>query len=220
MRKIALAALLATPLFASAATNLLTNGSFESGFTGWTVSGTAGDAYPATLITYDSPSPYPTGAFGESIPADTALNLGPDAAGTSALYFVSDFSAQSVSQTFTVATAGIYAFGFDVYLPGNGYANEFDATLGVSIGSLSPTINLSSLPATGWVGAQGFVALNAGANTYSLSFITDGKPAKDIVIDKLFVISAAPVPEASTAAMMFAGLATLGFVASRRRPGR
>jgi hypothetical protein len=53
-----------------------------------------------------------------------------------------------------------------------------------------------------------------------MAFMSDGRPAKDIVIDKVYLMSASPVPEAGSAAMMLAGLATLGFVASRRRAGR
>lgn len=220
MRKIALAALLATPLFASAATNLITNGSFESGLSGWTVSGSVGDAFPATVITYNSATPYPSGAFGEAVPVDNAVNLGPDAAGTQALYFVSDFSTQTISQTFSVA-AGAYTFGLDVYLTANGYANSVDASIGITLNSASGgTYPLSSFAATTWTPGATNLNLAAGSYTVSLTFLSDGKPAKDIVIDKVYLISASQVPEAGSAAMMLAGLATLGFVASRRRPSR
>jgi hypothetical protein len=220
MRKIALAALLATPLFASASTNLITNGSFESGLSGWTVSGSVGDAYPVNVITYNSATPYPTGAFGEAVPVDNAVNLGPDAAGTSALYFVSDFSSQTISQTFSVA-AGAYIFGLDVYLTANGYANPVDASIGITLNSSNfGTYPLSSFAATTWTPGATNLNLTAGTYTLSMTFNSNGFPAKDIVIDKVYLMTASPVPEAGSAAMMFAGLATLGFVAARRRPSR
>jgi hypothetical protein len=221
MRKIILATLFAAPLWASASTNLITNGSFESGLSGWTVSGTVGDVYPATVITYNTAAPYPTGAFGEPVPVDNAPNLGPDAAGDHALYLVSDLSAQSVSQTFNVAAAGTYRFGLDVYLPANGFANPVNATLGITMNSNNfGTYPLSSFSPTTWTPGGTSVNLAAGTYTLAFAFSSDGFPAKDIVIDKVYLISISPVPEAGTAAMMLAGLATLGFVAVRRRPMR
>jgi MYXO-CTERM domain-containing protein len=51
----------------------------------------------------------------------------------------------------------------------------------------------------------------------SLAYTTHGFPAKDIVIDKVYLISSA-VPEAGSVSMMLAGLAAVGLVAARRRP--
>jgi hypothetical protein len=219
MRVFALASLLVAPLWASAATNLITNGSFESGLSGWTVSGSVGDAYPASVITYNSATAYPTGAFGEAVPVDNAVNIGPDAAGTRALYFVSDFSSQVVSQSVTVATAGTYTFGLDLYLPANGYANAVNATVGIALGSNNlGTYSLSSLAATTWLPGTSTGFLAAGTYNVALSFTSNGKPAKDIVIDKVYLVSS--VPEASTTAMLLAGLAGLGVVAKRRKTPR
>ena len=217
MRTLAIAALLAAPLWATAATNLITNGSFESGLSGWTVSGSVGDVYPASVITYNSGTAYPTGAFGEAVPVDNAVNLGPDAAGTRALYFVSDFSTQVVSQTFTVASSGSYTFGLDAYLPANGFVNSVNATLGVTLGSLNvASASLASLPATTWLaGTYSNLNLTAGTYTVSLAFTSNGYPAKDIVIDRVYLVSS--VPEAGTNAMLLAGLACLGFVVRRRK---
>ncbi len=219
MRTFAIASLLAAPLWAGAATNLITNGSFEDGLSGWTVSGSVGDIYPATVITYNNASAYPTGAFGEAVPTDSAINLSPDAVGSQALYFVSDFSTQVVSQTFTVPTAGTYAFGLDVYLPANGFANSVDATLGITLGSSNfGTYPLSSFTATTWTPGAASVNLAAGTYTVALAFTSAGMPAKDIVIDRVYLVSS--VPEASTTAMLIAGIACLGFIAARRKTPR
>jgi hypothetical protein len=222
MRKIILATLLAAPLLASAedlVTNLVNNGSFESGLTGWTVTGSVGDAYPAVVINYNSATPYATGAFGEAIPVDNAVNFGPDAAGTKALYFVSDLSSQVLSQSIVVPSSGAYTFGLDVYLPANGFANAGNPTLGITLGATNfGSFPLGSFSATTWTPGASTVNLVAGTYTLSLAFTSNGVPSKDIVIDKVYLISA--VPEAGTAAMTFAGLAVVGFVALRRRGSR
>jgi hypothetical protein len=219
MRKFALATLLAAPLWAGAATNLVTNGSFESGLSGWSVSGSVGDVYPVSVITYNSASAYPTGAFGEAVPVDNAASLSPDAAGTRGLYFVSDFSSQVVSQLVTVPSTGVYSFGLDLYLPSNGFANRVDATLGIAVGSNNfGPFPLSTFSPTTWLSSANTVNLPAGTYTVSFSFNSNGKPAKDVVLDRVYLVSS--VPEASTTAMLLAGLAAVGFMALRRRAQR
>jgi MYXO-CTERM domain-containing protein len=59
--------------------------------------------------------------------------------------------------------------------------------------------------------------LAAGETTFSLAYTTHGYPAKDILIDKVYLINSA-VPEAGSVSMMLAGLAAVGLVAARRRP--
>jgi hypothetical protein len=218
MRKFSIALLMSAPLCVNAATNLVTNGSFESGLTGWAVTGAIGDIYPPSVIDYNSASAYPAGAFGESVPVDSATNLSPDAAGNKALYLVSDFSSQTITQVVTIPTAGSYAFGLDVYLPANGFANAVDGTLGIKVGSSDlGTYTLSSFSATTWTPGATVLNLAAGETSLSLAYTTHGFPAKDIVIDKVYLISSA-VPEAGSVSMMLAGLAAVGLVAARRRP--
>ena len=50
MRKILVTALLACPLAVFAAPNLVTNGSFETGLSGWTQGGVVGGGFPAVAI--------------------------------------------------------------------------------------------------------------------------------------------------------------------------
>ena len=58
--------------------------------------------------------------------------------------------------------------------------------------------------------------LVAGDYTTTFTFVTDGRPAKDVVIDQAFVVAGA-VPEPSTWAMMILGFLGVGFVAYRRK---
>jgi hypothetical protein len=219
MRKLALVTLLAAPLCASAATNLISNGSFESGLSGWTVTGSVGDIYPVGVISYNSATAYPTGAFGEAVPVVNAASSSLSATGASALYFVSDFSSEVVSQQVIVSTSGAYTFGFDLYLPANGFANDVDATLGINLGGTSVgSYALSSLAPTTWLANSSAVNLAAGTYTVSFAFSSNGKPAKDVVLDNVYLISS--VPEASSSAMLLAGLAGIGFMALRRKNQR
>jgi hypothetical protein len=200
--------------------NLLTNGSFESGLTGWTLGGAIPptDGFNPVVIDYNSSSGYPTGAFNEPVPPATG-SLGPDAAGTHAAYFVSDFANpyQSLSQTISL-NPGIYTIGFSVYAPGNGYANAGDAQFTGSVAGVTLASYLvSSQPSQTWLNFTGAVDITtAGLYTTSFSFSTDLFPSKDVVVDQAFVVAGA-VPEPSTWAMMILGFAGIGVIAYRRK---
>jgi len=222
----ALAALVAAPAFATA--NLLTNGSFEDGLTGWVQTdsgdvGAQGHADPV-VIEYGQASNYPTGAYGEAVPADNnAFNPGFDAVGTHGLYFSSDVGTQTLSQAVSLVAGRSYTFGFDFYLPANGYANANGATFSASIGGFPfASFNAGSEAATTWTlasGAHTFVADQTG--TFTFSFSANGFPAKDFVIDRVFLASTArvagDVPEAGTWAMMVVGFGAIGAAGRRRR---
>ena len=199
-----------------AATNLLANGSFETGdFTDWTLGGAATDGFPAVVIPYNSTASYPGGAFGEPIPPATG-SLSPDPAGNFAAYFVSDTATETLSQT-VFLTPGVYSIGFSAYSPRNGYANTGDAEFSGSIAGV-PLANFSvhSGPAAMWRNFDGSVDIHtAGVYTASFSFNTSLVPSADVVIDQAFVV-AGGVPELSTWAMLVLGLAGLGFAGSRQ----
>ena len=206
------AAALFAPLSASAATNLVTNGSFENGLAGWTLSGAVTDSYPAVVITYGSTAAYPTSTFGEAVAAENA------AAGTHGAYFVSDFSNQSLTQQVYLGV-GTYQIGFSAYAPANGYGNAHDATFSGSIaGDVLANYSVSQKPGTTWLDFSGKKTVTAaGMYNIAFSFNTSGYPAKDVVIDSVYVMTAAPVPEPETYALMLSGLGLIGFVARRRR---
>jgi hypothetical protein len=222
----AVAAFLATSP-ALAATNLVTNGSFEDGLTGWTIGGVDTDspARPPAAIFYGAAQPYPTGAFGEAVPVNNAATDSPDAAGARAAYFVSDFTVnQSLSQAVFLA-AGNYKIGFSAYAPNNGYNNVGEATFSGTIGGLTlANYAVSTGPRTTWQTFSSNLTI-VSAGTYSVDFVfnTNRRPSKDVVIDQVFIVASdtggpevPAIPEPATWAMLIAGFGMVG-VAMRRR---
>ena len=205
----------------ASAANLVTNGSFEvgsSGLTGWTIGGMDAQGYPPVAIFYGAAQPYPNGAFGEAVPANNAPTNSPDAVGARAAYFVTDLATnQSLSQTITVTTAGSYQIGFSAYAPANGYANANDALFtGVIAGVTLASYAVSTGPATTWQTFSSSTNLLPGSYNVSFTFNTRGFPAKDVVIDQVYVI-ASPTAVPGPAALGLFGLGLLGLGAIARR---
>jgi len=214
---LALAAGFAAP---AGAANLVTNGSFEAGLSGWSIGGVDLQGFPPAAITYGAAAPYPTGAFGEAVPANNAPSNSPDAVGGHAAYFVSDFAVnQSLSQT-VFLNPGIYQIGFSAYAPANGYANAVEATFsGTIAGIVLADYAVSAGPVTTWqtfTGATNIVT--AGNYLVEFVFNTNGFPAKDVVIDQVYIIAGNPligVPAPAAIGLFGLALAGLGFVQSR-----
>lgn len=224
------AATIAAP--AAAVTNVIVNGSFETGalgtggYTGWTKTNVPSNA-PATIIGYNSAAQYPTGAFRERVTPDNIVSASPDAVGTKAAYFVGDRSVNETISQLTWLTAGNYRVGFSYYLPQNGLNNignaSFDARI-IGINVASTAITAASTART-WQYASGVGQIQwAGFYETSFVFNSNRSPSKDIVVDRVFAIATtdAPdviipgVPEPQTWALFVLGFGMMGLSLRRR----
>lgn len=195
----------------AASAAIIANGSFEDGggsFSSWTVN-TGGDPqYPQVVIAYGQASSYPTGVFGEIVPA-------PPGGGQYGAYFVSDIYSQSISQSIALNTGTAYTVSYDIYAPANGTSNPFDALLQSDTdGNLSPVFTAKTLGA-GWVNYSAAFVASAGPYSFNLNYTPLGVTGADFVVDNIGIT--ANVPEPATWAMMIMGFMGIGFLAYRRR---
>lgn len=206
---------------ATAAVNLLANGSFETGdFTGWSYAGVTPTGFPAAVISYNTAAAYPSGAFGEAVPPDNSSSPSPDPVGDRAAYFVADGANEVLSQT-VFLDVGLYTIGFSAYVPFNGFNNPGDASFtGTVAGVNLANFNVDgSTPGT-WVHFAG-VANIAVAGNYVTSFTYNSAqgPAGDFVVDRAYIVAGNAIPEPTTWALMLLGFGGAGAAlrASRRR---
>ena len=205
------------PALAGPVNNQLVDGSFENGFTGWTLGGVSDDGYPPVVIDYNSAAGYPTGAFGEPVAPDNAVSPSPDAAGLHAAYFVADQAhPQTLSQFVHLVMGRTYYFGFDVYVPFNGAANANNASFSAVVAGYNfATFTASSLTPGIWnhYEASG-TAGSTGNFNFDFAYNSFGIPAKDFVIDRVYF---GAVPETATWALMLGGFGLVGATMRRRK---
>ncbi len=201
--------------------NLVVNGSFESGLTGWNASGTQ-ITYPPAVVVTDGV----TGCcFGEAVPASDVISASPDAVGSHGVYFVDDRADQVLGQSVFLAAGG-YRIGFDAYAPRNGFNNPGDALFrgtiaGITLASYS--VKTQNQPQK-WFNYTALAnVLSDGFYDVTFDFETFGGASADVVIDRAYIIATTEgggtdigrVPEPTTIALLGLGLAGLGF--SRRK---
>ncbi|HEX3886893.1 MAG TPA: PEPxxWA-CTERM sorting domain-containing protein [Phenylobacterium sp.] len=234
MKIIALAAVaagLAVAGGASAATNLIVNGSFEdAGVTGtsaittpWNYSETDGTdtSHPATVIAYNSTAGYPDGAFGEPIPTAPQAVGDPDAPGKFAAYFVADDATETLSQSIFL-NVGFYSIGFSAYIPQNGFNNSGDATFTGTVGGKTLVTfdahnSTSVIPPQTWETWTGTLDVTtAGFYDTDFAYQSFAAPAADVVIDNVFIV-AGGVPEPASWALMIMGFGAAGALLRRRQ---
>ena len=200
MRTLLITAALVAPMAAWADANLLVNGSFE-------------DTAQANG-SWNIYSPIPGWT------ANPAVEIRDNVAGTAQAgsnYAELDANVNgSITQSFATVAGAEYTLSF-------WYSNRTDtavATNGISFGF-----------GNGWTAAPGLASNNSGDNQWSqvnynfiassgvttLSFMATGNSdSYGTSLDNVSVTAA--IPEPSTYAMMFAGLAAMGFIARRHRP--
>ena len=185
----------------AASATTITNGDFESGAAGWTV----------TPVVYVGPiAPY------SSHPSYGGIYTG----GAQAAFFgAGDTTGGSLSQDLATAAGQMYTVSFGY----GAVANPDTQTLKVGAVDVASSTLLGTTTAT----ATGTFNLSALLSTYTYTFtalsnntrltFSDTSTVTTSIDGVLDNVSITAVPEASTITMMLGGLAMMGFMARRRR---
>ncbi|OSZ72430.1 hypothetical protein CAP39_03565 [Sphingomonas sp. IBVSS1] len=227
----------------AAAVNKIINGSFEQAgttgvgaFTGWNKLNTPDNSpsqdQPASVIRYNSNAAYPISAYGERVTPDNSVSASPDAVGSRAAYFVGDHSVDETLYQDIYLAPGNFRVGFSYYLTANGLRNRNNASLTVSILGIPVTTTMitGTSPGQSWFNVSGVGQIKTGGwYRTALVFNSNGAPAKDVVVDRVFGMRTtdaatvvigpgiAGVPEPATWATLLTGFALVGLGMRRNK---
>ena len=207
------------PVVSQANVNLITNGSFETGsFSGWTVagSGTTPGTGPVVITSATQ--------YGDVIPSDP-FTFSPDAGGVHQAYFVDDNAVETLTQTINLRAGQLYNVGFDLFATESGAANPNSYSLTSSLGSQTvgfANSGANSITPDTWTHFSGtYAASVSGPTALTFLYTSGGTPAKDFLVDEVYVVQDASTstPEPALLGLLGVGLAGLG-VFGRRRVSR
>lgn len=200
---------------AHAGPNLVLNGNFATGdFTDWTLGSSGVPNAPEEVIALT----------GGNFPPDNLTVGSPQASAGFAARFLTDTGSQTLSQTISLGI-GTYSIGFDLSVPANGFANPHNATFSASIAG-TPLLSSASVAAIGaadgtdtWVNETSVATVTTpGLYTVDFTFTGSTVPAKDVLVDRVFVVAGnvlAPEPDS----LVLLAVPLLGLVMLRRRSG-
>jgi hypothetical protein len=186
-----IASAIATP---SMAAELITNGSFSAGLTGWTVS-----PLPQNDIIVTPGQPY-TGIGGSGSVASLTNPFADFGAGQQP-------NVSTLSQTFNTVAGQTYALSFSAGAFGSGSPQSFMYSFGGNVGFL-PIVNDNNFDTTFHTSTFFFTSAG-GPTTLSFKLIGDSNN-QDGFLDNVSVTGPA-VPEPATWAMMLLGFGMMGF---------
>jgi PEP-CTERM motif len=206
------------------AVEVLTNGNFDSGLTGWTSYTTANGTIAAIPSTPGSPQPQSASVVSFNVTGSGASNALFLNAGVANPPYGTSQQGGGVTQTFTTS-GGLATFSADIA--------AFTRVAGDGgLGLLSVLLDGVVLDSYDFGGANGPItlrstldfttSLTAGSHTLSLQATRLFAPSAGVrsqYFDNVSLDVTAPVPEPSTWAMIILGFAGVGFMAYRRRNG-
>lgn len=202
---LASAAAIAFATSGSIAAPIVTNGSFESGLTGWTTAG--GGTTPGIGITVITTGGVNSTGYGDNVPIYD---------GTHAVFFVDDNANETLSQSVSLAGGTAYTLSFALFATRSGAANQYSFSLKDWLGAdLLATNSSASVPVGVWTPySYSFVAPSTGNFLLAFNFTSGATPAKDVLLDAVNITA---VPEPASWAMMLMGMGALGLAMRQRR---
>lgn len=210
IKQIALASVLMTGAATSASAAIVTNGSFESGLTGWNVINLSGTTPGIGITTVVTDGSTDSTGYNDAVPS---YDLG------HAAFFVDDNAVQGLWQNVSLVGGTQYTLSFGLFGTESGDNNQFGFAFSDTVLRFwdIPTLDVNTnldVPVGAWKTFNyNFTPTTTGNYVLNFGFLSGHTPAKDVLLDG---VSIAAVPEPATWGMMIAGLGLVGFAMRRR----